>query len=86
MKLSGIRFTLFWTGQKTNRTLTRGRTCTSSRLHNQRRTPACMHCVAQERALMQGSPYTCYASSLITRRITRRRLWLMRTYTKEGRS
>jgi len=75
-------FIMFWTGQKTNRTLTCGRTCTALRLCTQRSTPASVHLVTQERALMQGSPYTCPASPLITCRITRRRLWPTRAYIR----
>jgi len=66
---------LFWTGHKTNRTATHGRTCTALRLHIPRSTPVCVHRTTQELALAQGSPYTCPAPVLMTRHITRRRLW-----------
>jgi len=39
-----------------------------------------MHCTTHKHALAGGSPYTCPPLSLITRRITRRRLWSTRAY------
>jgi len=62
--------------------MTRGRTCTALRLNIQRSTPVRVHHATQELALLQGSPYTCPAPPLVTRRITRWQLWPTRAYIR----
>ena len=75
-------YKLFWTGHKTNRTLTRRQKYIALRFRTQRGSPACVHCATQEHAYAQGSTYMFPLPLLITRRITWRRLLLKRTYIR----
>jgi len=68
---------LFWT-EKTNRTLIRGWTCVVSRLRTKGVCSSHKPCHPGAR----GSPYTCPTPSLITSRITQRRLWPTRAYIR----
>ena len=73
---------LFWTGQKTNRTLTRGIWHPALRLRTQRSTPVCLHPATQEHASLQGSRYTWSLTTLITCRVSQRRLCSRRAYIR----
>lgn len=52
-------YNVFWTGEKTNRTLTRDITYTALRLCVWGNTSTWVHRVIQEGAPARGSPYTC---------------------------